>query len=142
MTYYLPGDILSRRKGLVQHKGIALDDGRVLHNVPGRGEHVSSLREFSAGRRVRAQRLSVAQRQRALRAARSHAYAQDDGRGYHLLRNNCEHTVNRLSMGEARSPQLRGWIAGLGIAGAALVLTRHPGLAAAGFALGRSLVKR
>ena len=52
MTRYLPGDIVSRRKGMVMHRGIALGDGRVLHNTPFRGEHISSEEEFSAGRRL------------------------------------------------------------------------------------------
>ena len=26
-----PGDVVSRRKGLVMHRGISLGDGRVLH---------------------------------------------------------------------------------------------------------------
>ena len=36
-----PRDIVVRRKGLVMHKGLVLPDGCILHNTPGRGEHVS-----------------------------------------------------------------------------------------------------
>ena len=43
-----PGDIVSRPKGVVRHVGVVVEDG-VLHNVPGRGEHVSSLESFAAG---------------------------------------------------------------------------------------------
>ena len=46
-----PGDIVSRRKWLVMHKGIALGDGRVLHNTPFRGEHICSEAEVRAGKR-------------------------------------------------------------------------------------------
>ena len=46
---YQPGDIVARRKWLVMHKGVVLGDGRILHNTPWRGEHVSSEREFRAG---------------------------------------------------------------------------------------------
>lgn len=137
MSRYLPGDVLSRRKGPVMHRGIVLEDGRVLHNTPGRGEHISSLREFSNGRKVKVERRSWDQRSEALaRASRWRA------RPYHLLRNNCEHTVSRAGTGRSASPQLRGWALGLGLAGAALVATRHPGLTAAGFALGQKWARR
>ncbi len=137
MSRYLPGDVVSRRKGPVMHRGVVLGDGRVLHNTPGRGEHVSSMREFSAGEKVRVQRRSLAERERAL--ARAERWRH---RPYHLLRNNCEHTVHRTTSGAARSPQLRGWIAGVGLAAVALAVTRHPGIAAAGFALGQKALRR
>lgn len=134
MSRYLPGDIVQRRKGLVMHQGIALGDGRVLHNTPGRGEHISSEHEFRAGRRLHVSRQSLTERERAL----AHADRLRP-RDYHLLRNNCEHTVSRASTGQAHSQQLKQWVAGVGVAGVAFALTRHPGIAAAGYALGRSL---
>lgn len=138
MSSYLPGDTVSRRKGLVKHHGVALGDGRVLHNIPGRGEHISSEAEFSLGRKVSVVKRSRSERERAMSSAANwHA-----PRSYSLFTNNCEHTVNRASTGQAKSPQLRGWVAGVGLAGAALVLTRHPGLAAAGFALGKRWGKK
>ena len=133
---YQPGDLLARRKGFVMHRGIALGDGRVLHNTPWRGEHVSSEREFRAGKRLRVYRLDAAARQRALHAA------EQASRRYNLFTNNCEHTVNRATSGTATSPQLQGWIAGAGVAVLAIALVRHPLLAVAGFALGRRVVKR
>ncbi len=148
MSRYLPGDTLSRRKGLVRHTGVALGDGRVLHNLPGRGEHISSEAAFGNGQQVQVQRRSRAQRERALAGARrydlahNYGYSQANPRRYHLLSNNCEHTVHRVSSGRARSPQLRGWLAGLGLAGAALLVTRHPGLAAAGFVAGKTWGER
>ena len=133
---YQPGDIVARRKGPVMHKGIALGDGRILHNTPWRGEHVSTEAEFRAGRRLRVTRLEAEARRRALDSA-GHA-----SRRYNLLTNNCEHTVNRATTGRATSPQLQGWLAGAGIAVIARAVTRHPLLAGAGYALGRKLVKR
>lgn len=133
---YQPGDIVSRRKGPVMHKGIALDDGRILHNTPWRGEHVSTECEFRAGRRLRVTRLDDEARRHAVDAAR------DASRRYNLFTNNCEHTVNRATTGQAASPQLQGWLAGAGIAVLTFAVLRHPVLAAAGYALGRSLVKR
>ena len=137
MTRYLPGDIVSRRKGIVMHKGVVLADGSVLHNTPFRGEHVTTPEAFRAGRRLHVTRQPLDARQRALRAARA-----DERRGYHLITNNCEHTVSRAAEGTPRSPQLRGWVAGIAVAGVTFALTRHPGLTAAGYALGRSLAKR
>lgn len=133
---YQPGDILVRRKGVVMHKGIALSGGRVLHNTPLRGEHVSSEREFRAGRRLWVKKQDGEARRRALDGAE-----QASGR-YNLFTNNCEHTVNRATLGQASSPQLQAWVAGAGLAVLVFAVVRHPVLAAAGFALGRRLVKR
>ena len=133
---YQPGDIVARRKGPVMHKGIVLADGRILHNTPWKGEHVSSEREFRAGRRLRVTVLEAQARRRALHAA------EDGLRRYNLFTNNCEHTVNRAANGRAKSPQLQGWVAGAGLAVLAVAVLRHPVLVAAGFALGRGLVKR
>ncbi len=137
MSRYLPGDIVSRRKGLVMHKGIALGDGRVLHNTPFRGEHITSEEEFRNGQRLRVERLSRRKRERAL------AYADNlSSARYNLLTNNCEHTVHRVSSGSSHSPQVRGWLAGAGFAAVAFALTRHPAVAAAGYALGRKVVSK
>lgn len=134
-----PGDIVSRRKGLVMHKGISLGDGRVLHNTPFRGEHICSEREFRAGKKMYVSHLEGEHRMRALRRADS---TQTANRGYNLLRNNCEHTVTRLTTGEASSPQLKSWVWGAGLAAAAFAITRHPAAAAAAYAAGRKLANR
>ena len=134
-----PGDIVSRRKGLVMHKGIALGDGRVLHNTPFRGEHVCSEEEFRAGKRLYVSHLDGEFRQRALRRVER---TERSNRRYHLLRNNCEHTVTRLTTGEASSPQLKSWVWGAGLAAAAFAVTRHPAAAAAAYAAGRKLASR
>lgn len=136
MSRLLAGDVVARRKGLVMHKGVLLADGRVLHNTPGRGEHVSSFEEFRRGRRV--YRVGAADGRRGVRLPAGVAV----GRRYNLFTNNCEHTVSRVTEGRARSRQLRGWVAGVSVAAVALALTRHPGLTAAGYALGRALGSR
>jgi len=134
MSRYLPGDIVSRRKGFVMHRGIALGDGRVLHNTPFRGEHICSEAEFSAGRRLYVTRLDREARQRALR----HADSDDSNRAYSLFDNNCEHTVTRAIGAEVESPQLRAWVGGLLAGTALLALTRSPSIAALGFAAART----
>ena len=131
------GDVVSRRKGFVMHRGIALGDGRVLHNTPFRGEHITSEAAFRAGKRLYVDNLDDAARLRALRHARV-----DRERGYNLLTNNCEHTVTRATTGKAASPQLRSWVVGTGMAVAAFALTRHPAATAAAYAFGRKLGQR
>lgn len=101
-----PGDILKRDKGLHEHVGVAWVDGRVLHNSPFRGEHLSTIDEFAAGRAVRIQPTPadclgrvLANGARVLKAPHR----------YHLLRNNCEHTAHYVVHGRASSPQLLTW---------------------------------
>jgi hypothetical protein len=132
MSRYLPGDVLSRRKGLVMHRGVALGDGLVLHNTPFRGEHVATEAEFSAGRRIHVTRLDATHRRATLARAAEH------GAGYHLFANNCEHTVSRVVSGVPESPQMRGIVCGLAVGALVLALTRHPGAAAASFVAMRS----
>ncbi|MEM7079729.1 MAG: hypothetical protein AAF513_13995 [Pseudomonadota bacterium] len=129
----LPGDIVSRRKGLVMHRGISLGDGRVLHNTPFRGEHICSEHEFRAGKSMYVTGVDLDERRRALRAL------DGERRRYNLLTNNCEHTVSRATSGRARSPQLRSWVVGAGLAAATFALTRHPLASAAAYAMGRKL---
>ena len=136
MSRRLPGDIVSRRKGPVMHRGIVLDDDRVLHNTPFKGEHVSTFESFCRGKPARVRHLDADGRDSAL----WYASARRE-RAYNPFTNNCEHTVTRAAGGAARSPQL-ALIAGVGAAAAALALTRHLGVAVAAFALGRSLVGR
>jgi hypothetical protein len=137
MTRHLPGDIVSRRKGFVMHKGVVMRDGRILHNTPFRGEHICSEAEFRDGKRLHVSRVPLESRRRALHSADRH-----EPRGYNLLTNNCEHTAHRTVHGRAESPQLKSWAAGIAVGAVTFALTRHPGLTAAGYALGRSLGRR
>jgi len=132
MSRALPGDVLSRRKGFVMHRGIALGDGRVLHNTPFRGEHVTTEAEFAAGKRIYVTPLDPQHRRDVLARAARH------GDGYHLFNNNCEHTVSRTVSGVPESPQLRGIVGGLLAGGLVLALTRHPGAAIATFTAARA----
>lgn len=132
----LPGDIVSRPKGLVTHVGLMLDGGRVLHNTPDRGEHVSTLAEFSRGRAVSVERLERSERLRLL------ARASTGGRGYHLLQRNCEHTLYRAREGRPRSPQLLSVTLGVAGAVAGTLLLRHWGATVVGWEIGRRLGKR
>ncbi len=131
---YRPGDVVSRRKGLVMHRGVVLSDGSILHNSPFRGEHVVSEAEFRDGKRLHVSRTECPRQRRFAASARP----KDTG-GYNLFTNNCEHTVSRAITGESSSPQLKSWVAGIGVGAVAFALTRHPAITAAGYALGRKL---
>jgi hypothetical protein len=130
-----PGDVVSRPKGPVTHVGVVVDGGGVLHNTPGRGEHVSSVAAFAAGRPLRVERHAESDRHRLAAAASGHG---PRGR-YHLLANNCEHLVSRVRDGRADSPQVSVWALGVVGAVAGTLLTRHWAGTVAGWELGRRL---
>lgn len=112
-----PGDILARDKGLHEHVGVAWFDGRVLHNSPRHGEHLSSWEEFAAGKPVRVRAQGACDHGQL----RTHGQAiLQAPRGYHVLRNNCEHTAHYVVDGRAHSPQLVRW-ALIGLLGALVV---------------------
>ena len=137
MTKARAGDVVSRRKGLVMHKGVALGDGRILHNTPFEGEHVASESEFRAGRRLYVERRDGG----TAAIIRARSYVREN-RQYNLFTNNCEHTVSRATDGQAKSPQLRSWVVGAGLAAVAFAVTRHPVISAAAYALGQKIANR
>lgn len=50
LLHAVPVRVISRRKStLLRHAGIQLSDGRVVHNIPGQDEHISTLEQFAAG---------------------------------------------------------------------------------------------
>ena len=51
-AYFLPGDQLFRRKGLVTHYGIAITDALILEIVPDSVPGLVSLDTFAAGQLV------------------------------------------------------------------------------------------
>ena len=105
---YIPsiGDLLVRPKalGIVDHIGVAIGTDAVFHNTPERGEHVSSIAEFAAGKAVNAvptgaEPVSVLNRvHRALTKPKK----------YCPVSRNCEHSVTEVLSGIAKSPQLVG----------------------------------
>ena len=136
MSRYRAGDVLSRRKGIVMHRGVALGNGLVLHNTPLEGEHISSETEFSQGHRVYVTEVDDAHRRDVVERAE---LSEGD---YHLFNNNCEHMVTRALTGEATSPQLRGMLGGLVAGTFVLAVTRNPTAAMASFAAARAWLSR
>jgi hypothetical protein len=71
------GDLVSRPKAPgLRHVGVVVGFDTILHNLPGKGEHLSTVQEFSSGRLItvnrrganaaevfmRARRVSIIQR--------------------------------------------------------------------------------
>ena len=136
-----PGDIVRRRKGPVMHVGVVVGEDRILHNLPGRGEHVVSFDEFARGRRVYVESQSPEAGLRARACGRTPMHAPER-RGYNLLSNNCEHTVHRAVDGSPASPQFVGLLAGAGAGAVAFAFTRSPSFAVAGWAFGKQVGER
>lgn len=100
---YPIGSIISCEKELgFEHLGMVVGDDRVFHNAPNRGEHLSTLHDFSAGRPIKIKGV-VADWPNAL--ARVHARLTSP-QGYALLDSNCEHSVSAVAIGRPTSPQL------------------------------------
>ena len=100
------GDVLTRPKclGIIEHCGVLVGHDTVLHNTPGKGEHLATVREFSGGAPVKVRRTGAnpsgvwARCQKILSAPKA----------YDPLERNCEHTTNEVAHGEAKSPQIVG----------------------------------
>ena len=131
-----PGELLHRRKGLVMHTGVSLGEGRVLHNTPGRGEHVSSFEDFAQGRAVRVSPISPQARER-IQDLDVNAFE----RPYNPFTNNCEHTASRATDGHASSPQLQKLAVEALVGAAVLIAFRRP-LVALGVSVGSRLIRK
>lgn len=115
---------LSRAKGfgLVDHVGLTFDGRDVFHNLPGKGEHLSSMVDFAAGQAIRAQEVLLDWAE-AFAVSSNIADAVSKNRPYHWSENNCEHSVSRVLGKQPQSPQLQFW-------GTALFVASIIGLAA------------
>ena len=108
------GDTLCRPKGIVTHVGIAMPNGMVYHNAPGRGEHISTFKEFANGKVVQVRKPKSSVRSVIMQRLDKE---KNISRKYSAFGNNCEHSVSRINNGTPSSPQL---IAGMIIGGFAL----------------------
>lgn len=114
------GTILEIRRGAYRHVALSLGNGQVLQNTPERGEEIVPLAEFAKGLKIaarptpRIQALSFLQRVSKIVA---------HPRRYHVLFNNCEHTVYWAVYGRAVSPQLAGIAIAITVVGIAIWAT-------------------
>lgn len=104
----IPGAVLKRPKaaGLVEHEGLYLGNGLVFHNTPARGDHISTLADFSQGQSIRIHRTDQHLVPAALIRAQQLAWVN---RRYDVASYNCQHSVRKALGLAAESPQIRGW---------------------------------
>jgi hypothetical protein len=106
MNAYAPtlnvGDILTRPKlqGLIEHCGVVIGHDAVLHNTPERGEHLTSVREFSASQPMQVRPTGINPQ---IVSARSYKILANPKR-YDAVNRNCQHTVSEVVCGIAKSP--------------------------------------
>lgn len=116
--------VIARPKlsGIGEHWGGLLPDGKVAHNTPERGEHLSSFLEFACGRDVRVvESVPALEHQDVIRRVQLMLVAP---RSYHATTNNCETLANRLVGKHPESPQVQGWLTALGLVAVAAVAAR------------------
>lgn len=99
-----PGSLLIRSKGIVEHVGIYLGYGRVIHTVPETGIAVVNIEQFGAGRDIRT--IKAENVDEPTLAARIKELVAGN-KEYSLLSNNCQHIANFILTGSKKSPQLQ-----------------------------------
>lgn len=103
---YQIGSELSVPKAFFRHVGVYVGNGHVFHNHPVHGEKVAHLNEFSEGRTITVTKAGVTDQAGFMARFNSTMAAP---KRYHLLHNNCEHTVSRLRTGQSKTPQVFLW---------------------------------
>ncbi len=110
------GDLLYRRKGFVQHAGVYLGAGKVLHNSPGKNTEITDFNTYSNGKAVKV--ISIDHGNIQALKTRLHQILSADNL-YRLTHRNCEHIANFLIYGRAFSPQIQASLSGALISGLA-----------------------
>ncbi|MCU7918116.1 MAG: lecithin retinol acyltransferase family protein [Candidatus Thiodiazotropha sp. (ex Dulcina madagascariensis)] len=100
------GSELSVPRQFYLHKGAYLGNGWVLHNHPERGEEVVTMDQFAGGREITVSKHGVENVADFLFRVRE---TLSNSGSYDFFRSNCEHTVNKLRTGVAKSPQILVW---------------------------------
>jgi hypothetical protein len=108
------GDKLKRKKALViEHVGVYLGGNSVLTNAPGKGEHTTTIEEFSEG-----QPITVESTGAHWATVLNNAWRiLSRPKRYNLFSRNCEHTTSEVLFGKPESGSMLaiGIIAGLGL---------------------------
>jgi hypothetical protein len=113
------GDVLTRPKalGVVTHVGVAIAPNLILQNTPEKGEHLTTVQEFCAGKPVMLHRTGV---NPSIVAARAQAVLASPQK-YDLFQNNCEHTATKIIQGMGQSSQLAVFVT-IALVGGVLLL--------------------
>ncbi len=101
------GDLLYRSKLLVEHAGIYLGKGKVLHNSPSGNVEICALEEYADGKPVKVV-LSHLSENRKNELFNQAEQLIKKARKYRLLANNCEHLASTVLHGTPSSEQLQG----------------------------------
>lgn len=101
------GDLLYRSKLLVEHSGIYLGKGKVLHNSPSGNVEICALEEYANGKPVKVvlSHLSEDKKNELLNQAEQ---LIKKARKYGVLNNNCEHLASTVLHDKPSSEQLQG----------------------------------
>lgn len=112
------GDRLYRSKWLVEHAGISLGNGRVIHNSPDGDVQICTLDEYSAGKPVKVM-LSELNKEKQNELLNQVEQLTSQEKNYNVLSYNCEHLASSVLSCKPKSEQLRG--VGLGAAAGVLL---------------------
>jgi hypothetical protein len=101
LTELHPGTVIGRKKDSFIHVGLIISYGKVLHNNPEKGEHLSSISDFSNNQEIMIISRSVLTEEieKRIQSIINKPLA------YSAAFNNCEDTVSRALTGKNRSPQ-------------------------------------
>ncbi|OEE89417.1 hypothetical protein A1OQ_11600 [Enterovibrio norvegicus FF-162] len=100
------GDLLYRSKSLVEHVGIVMKNGQVLHNTPGVGPALTSYEEYSDGKAVKVVSSELTPQQQQSLVVRA-LQIVNEAREYKLISFNCEQMATKVLYGVASSEQVR-----------------------------------
>lgn len=124
MMPLIPGNLVTRAKGLVTHFGVIVGPDCVLHIVPNGTPRTVSLAEFAQGHVVT--QTAVRDAERAGILDRAYAIANTPWR-YDLIGFNCEHVKNYVLTGKPYSETVQAAAIAcvtIGLAGLALRAAR------------------
>lgn len=129
------GDLLYRVKGFVNHAGVYLGNGLVLHNTPDNGAVITSLVEYANNKPIYITYVEGIDID--LLNQRIDMVLSQYPCAYKLISNNCESIANFLISGRKFSPQIKASIIGAFISSLAVYLsTKDIKWALAGAAVG------
>jgi hypothetical protein len=103
------GDLLYRSKGLVEHTGVYIGNGQVVHNSPNSGIEIVDFYAFSEGQTVKIMHTDA----NNIHLLQDRLWEILNSRnGYSVSLNNCEHIANLMVHGRAYSPQFKATLIG------------------------------
>lgn len=101
------GDLLYRSKSLVEHVGIVMENGLVLHNTPDVGPTLTSYEDYADGKTVKVVSSELTPQQQQSLNVRA-LQILEEARQYKLISFNCEQMATKVLHGVANSEQVRG----------------------------------